>query len=498
MIIKNKQIKEKESIKALESLPKETVDALLKLLESKTEEEPKKSWKDDLIVDSKNNYKPFIGNYMLWLENGSKYAGKLKYNEFFDCIEYNENSIKDSDIDYIEADAEKFFNHNVSKPKLKTAVSNYAHDNKYNPLYDYLYGLKGKWDGVKRLETFIIDLLEAEDTELNRFFTKSWMVGAVKRALNPGCQFDCVLALQGGKQGSGKSSLFRRIALDKFYKTFGSGEFLSKDSIDKMNKSWICVLDEFDKFSDKEVADLKCKITEKAVSCRKAYKENTEEYKSHWVFAATTNADNFLCDLTGDEYERRYWIIECHKSTEDSKVNDTLTDEYVDQLWAEAVNCYFEDPKQKLYLASDNPLYEGYKKYQRKFKKTALNTDIDYINEILEYKYKYADNKDGCKSVVEFVDQCSGRSIYDPNSTKHINKVPCSYVKNALKQIFKVDYNYAYVKIFRSMLLNDGNKWQIKDSDYYNGKRTSNVFVRTEPIKNESKKDDEDNNDIPF
>ena len=495
MIDSNNKIEQNDALKALESLPEEAKNVLVKLLESKNVEEPEKSWKDDLIVDSKGNYKPFIGNYRLWLENGSKYAGKLKYNEFFDCIEYDGKTIKDSDEDYIEADAEKFFNHNVSSVKLRTAISNYAHDNKYNPLADYLYSLKDKWDGVKRLETFIIDLLEAEDTPLNRFFTKSWMVGAVKRALNPGCQFDCVLALQGGKQGSGKSSLFRRIALDKFYKTFGSGEFMSKDSIDKMNKSWISVLDEFDKFSDKEIADLKCKITETSMACRKSYERNTQEYKVHWVYAATTNADNFLCDLTGDEYERRYWIIECHKSTEDSKVNDTLTDEYVDQLWSEAVHYYLEDTNQKLYLASDNPLYEGYKKYQRKFKKTASNTDIDYINEILECEYVYANDKDGPKSAVDFVEQCSGKSISDYTKQRKINKVPCSYVKNALKQIFKVDYNYAYVKIFRSMLINDGNKWQIK-SDYYNGVKVSNILVRTNKIELNDK--EEDKNDAPF
>ena len=494
MIINNKQIKENESIKALESLPKETVDALLKLLESKNDEEPEKTWKNDLVMDSKNNYKPFIGNYRLWLENGSKYAGKLKYNEFFDCIEYDGKTIKDSDEDYIEADAEKFFNHNVSSVKLRTAISNYAHDNKYNPLADYLYGLKDKWDGVKRLETFIIDLLEAEDTPLNRFFTKSWMVGAVKRALNPGCQFDCVLALQGGKQGSGKSSLFRRIALDKFYKTFGSGEFMSKDSIDKMNKSWISVLDEFDKFSDKEVADLKCKITETSMSCRKSYERNTQEYKVHWVYAATTNAENFLCDLTGDEYERRYWIIECHKSTEDSKVNDTLTDEYVDQLWAEAAHYYLEDPNQKLYLASDNPLYEGYKKYQRKFKKTAANTDIDFINEILECEYVYA--KDGPEKAVDFVEQCSGRSISDYTKQRKINKVPCSYVKMALKEIFKVDYGYGYTKLLKSMLMNDGNKWKLEERCTYNGVSTKRVLVRTNEIELSDK--EEDKNDAPF
>ena len=267
---------------------------------------------------------------------------------------------------------------------------------------------------------------------------------------------------------------------------------MSKDSIDKMNKSWISVLDEFDKFSDKEVADLKCKITETSMACRKSYERNTQEYKVHWVYAATTNANDFLCDLTGDEYERRYWIIECHKSTEDSKVNDTLTDEYVDQLWAEAVYYYLEDPNQKLYLASDNPLYEGYKKYQRKFKKTAHNTAIDCINEILEHEYVYSDKKDGCDTMIEMGEQFIGKIIQDYNKKRKINRIPCSYLTYILGKCFNISYQPRYIK---SMLIQDGNKWKLNEqTTRYNGKSMSNVLVRTTPIEFENKKDDKDNN----
>ena len=488
--------KQNELTKVLESLPKETVEALLKSLESKNDEEQEKTWKDELVRNNKGECKPYIKNYKLWLANESKYAGKLKYNEFFDFIEYDGKIIKDIEEKYIAEAAEEFFNHNISRINIQTAVETYANDNKYNPIVEYLDSLKGKWDGVKRLETFIIDTLDAEDTPLNRFFSKKWMIAAVKRAYIPGCQFDCVLALQGGKQGSGKSTLFRRLGLDNYYKTFGSGEFKSKDCIDKMNKSWISVLDEFDKFTDKEVADLKCKITERTMACRKCWGHNTEDFKVHWVYAATTNANDFLCDLTGDEYERRYWIIECNKTTEDSRVHDTLTDEYVNQLWAEAVNCYFEDPNQQLYLASDNPLYEDYKKYQRKFKKTAHNTTIDYINEILEHKYKYADKKDGCDTTVDFIEQYTGRSIYDDTNTKYINKVPCSFVQNILNKVYGINYQPRYIK---SMLIQDGNKWTLKETGVrYNGKNISNILVRTVPIKHDDKKDETNNNNILF
>ena len=456
-------------------------------LNSKKEED----WKTQLSTN-KFGYLSTIMNYRLWLENGSKrYTNKIKYNSFFDYVEFNNDIIKDIEEDYLYLEAEKFFEHNLSRQNLKTAFNTYANDNTYNPITDYLDSLKDKWDGTPRLETFIIDALEADDNKINRFFSKTWMIAAVKRAYEPGCQFDCILALQGGVQGSGKTSLIRRIALDKYYMNFSAGEFSNKDCIDKMNKSWISVLDEFDKFSDKEVADLKSRITEKNMACRKAYGHNTETYKVHWVYAATTNADDFLCDLTGDEYERRYWIIECKKKTVDSKVNDLLTDEYVNQLWAEAVYCYNQNPNQMLYLDSKNPIFEEYKEYQRKFKKTANNTDIDYINEILDKKYS-VDSKGCFKDSIDMWKQFTDNVYYE--TSQFINRVPLSYVKFILKKVYQVEHSTKYI---RSILTQNGNKWELKEQSKYLGKNTRNVLCRTQPIENEAL-DYSKTNSLPF
>lgn len=464
-------------------LSKEQISKILNLLTSngiKVDLDNKKEedWTSQLSTN-KFGYLSTIMNYRLWLEKGSeRYSNKIKYNSFFDYIEYDNDMIKDMEEDYLCLEAEKFFEHNISRQNLKTAFNTYANDNRYNPITDYLDSLKGKWDGTPRLETFIIEALEADDNAMNRFFTKTWMIGAVKRAYEPGCQFDCILALQGGVQGSGKTSLIRRIALDKYYMNFSAGEFSHKDCIDKMNKSWISVLDEFDKFSDKEVADLKSRITEKTMACRKAYGHNTETYKVHWVYAATTNANDFLCDLTGDEYERRYWIIECKKQTVDSKVNDMLTKEYVDQLWAEAVYYYEQDHNQILYLDSKNPIYEEYKLYQRKFKKTANNTAIDYINEILNKKY-CVDGKGCFKDSIDMYNQFTDNNCYE--HTKFINRVPASYVRFILKKVFQVDFS---PKMIKSMLNQNGNQWIIKQAVYL-GKSIPNVLCRTVTIDNE-------------
>ena len=466
-----------------EQLSNEQINQIVKLLSNNgikidLNNTTQQDWKSNL-KSNKFGYLTSINNYRLWLENGSKrYTNKVKYNSFFDYIEYNNEMIKDIEEDYLYLEAENFFEHNISRQNIKSAFQTYVYDKKYNPITEYLDSLKGKWDGINRLETFIIEALEADDNNINRFFSKTWMIGAVKRAYEPGCQFDCVLALQGGIQGSGRTSLIRRIALDKYYMSFSAGEFKNKDSIDKMNKSWISVLDEFDKFSDKEVADLKGKITEKEMACRKSYAHNTEKYKVHWVFAATTNADDFLCDLTGDEYERRYWIIECKKKTVDSKVNDLLTDEYVNQLWAEAVYYYTKEPEQKLFLDSNNPLFEEYKEYQRKFKKTANNTSIDYINEILNKKYS-VDSKGCFKDSIDMYNQFMDNNCYE--NTQYINRVPLSYVRFILKKTFQVDYS---PKTIKSMLQLNENKWELKYAIYL-GKTTANVLCRKNPIENE-------------
>jgi NAD(P)-dependent dehydrogenase (short-subunit alcohol dehydrogenase family) len=66
---------------------------------------------------------------------------------------------------------------------------------------DYLNGLV--WDGTERLDTMLIRYMAAEDTPYVRAVTRKWMVGAVKRVMQPGCKFDQMLILVGA-QGIGK------------------------------------------------------------------------------------------------------------------------------------------------------------------------------------------------------------------------------------------------------------------------------------------------------
>ena len=76
-------------------------------------------------------------------------------------------------------------------------------ENSFDPVVDYLDGLK--WDGVDRLDAWVVAYLGAADTPLNRMIGKLTLVAAVRRARQPGCKFDHMTVLEG-PEGKMKST----------------------------------------------------------------------------------------------------------------------------------------------------------------------------------------------------------------------------------------------------------------------------------------------------
>ena len=213
------------------------------------------NWEDELTRNSKGVIEARIENYKLFLNNSKKFKGKIKYNEYLRQCEFNGENWDQFVHDYIYQEIERYFDH-VKKSIADIAISNILNEHRYNPVADYINALK--WDGEKRIETLFINLLEADDTKLNREMTKKWMIAAIKRTLDPGCKFDNMLILQGG-QGIGKSTICERLARG-YFSTISVDEFGNKDLIDKMNKTWIGIVDEMDNFSKKEMSSIKTGI----------------------------------------------------------------------------------------------------------------------------------------------------------------------------------------------------------------------------------------------
>jgi predicted P-loop ATPase len=81
---------------------------------------------------------------------------------------------------------------------------------------DYLDECQGKWDGKKRIDTWVIDYLGCEDTPLNRAIGRLMLIASVQRARLPGCKFDQICVLEG-EEGRDKSTAIRVLAGDETF-----------------------------------------------------------------------------------------------------------------------------------------------------------------------------------------------------------------------------------------------------------------------------------------
>ncbi|MBL8308018.1 MAG: hypothetical protein JNM33_15105 [Rubrivivax sp.] len=192
------------------------------------------------------------------------------------------------------------------KDHVKDAVLELCALNRFDPLADHLNALP-PWDGVPRLDTWLPDLLGAEDAPYTREAGATWLLAAVVRAFEPGTKFDHMLVLVGA-QGVGKSTALRILASDEF---FSDANFLgakdTREVLEATTGAWIVECAELAGMRRKDTETLKYEITKQEDKGRHAYARNPVSVPRRFVLAGTTNSGRFLHDETGN---RRFWPVE--------------------------------------------------------------------------------------------------------------------------------------------------------------------------------------------
>lgn len=191
-----------------------------------------------------------------------------------------------------------------AKSTLADGVLMAARGSKYNPIIDLIKS--EPWDGVNRLEHWLVDVYDVEDREYTRLIGKCFMMGLVKRALQPGCKFDYMLIIKGD-QGLKKSSAFRELAYPYF--TDNAIRVGEKDSQMAMQLAWIVESAELESLNKSESTTIKQHLSAQEDWYRPPYGSKMVKAPRHSVNVGTTNADAFLRDATGD---RRFWPLEVH------------------------------------------------------------------------------------------------------------------------------------------------------------------------------------------
>lgn len=208
-----------------------------------------------------------------------------------------------------------------------------AAKNAFHEVKDYFKSLP-KWDGVKRAETYFIDVLKVDDTPFVREVTLNWLTAAVARIYRPGCRYHYCLIIHGA-QGIGKSFSFE--SLGKNWYQVLEAEVTDPHAIDALETTWIGEFAEFKGMRKADVNATKAFVSTSADNRRRAYAHHTVSVPRHCVLCATVNDNEFLSDATGN---RRFPIFESRlKAYEHGK---EITDEYIAQIWAEVYQRYME------------------------------------------------------------------------------------------------------------------------------------------------------------
>ncbi len=302
-------------------------------------------WERQLLRGKEGGVKKIIANIVLILTSAPEWSGAIAWDEFADKIRIlrtcpaGEPGVDWSDYhDKLTAIwlQRSEWRLDVSHELVGNSIEGVARRNTIHPLRERLNALV--WDGTQRLDSWTSKYLGAEDNLVHATVGVRWMLGAVARAFEPGCQMDSAIILEGN-QGLGKSSALRILGLGFF--TDELSDVGSKDASLQLQGRWIVEIAELDAISRADAAKVKAFLTRRVDRFRPPYGRHVIERPRSCVFAGSVNHGDYLKDETGG---RRFWPIDCKLIDFAALARD------VDQLWAETVvrhrngeSAYIED-----------------------------------------------------------------------------------------------------------------------------------------------------------
>lgn len=300
------------------------------------------SWEQNYTRNQYGVVKGTLANVLLCLSQHENWQGVIAYDAFAEAVITTQKpAMRDVDAptkfepgEWTSEDTSRFcswFARGGDEPKpgvVDAAVQVVARRNVVHPVRDYLSRLA--WDGRPRLDRMLHTYFGAADSEYTRAVSSKWMLSAVARIFQPGCQADCMLILEG-LQGIRKSTGLETLCPDPSWFSDTIPSLGEKDSYQCLRRKWLIEIPELDAMRGREVTATKRFVSGRTDNYRPSYGRRNLDFPRQCVFCGTTNESNYLPDKTGN---RRFWPVRCGVVL----VEDIRADR--DQLWAEATDRY--------------------------------------------------------------------------------------------------------------------------------------------------------------
>lgn len=263
----------------------------------------------------------------------------LRYNEVTKTVDVTRGPLCDFENDPeqittgIKYWLSKEYKVELRAHEVQAAILHAAKAASYNPLHDYLNSVSGYSNPDRFLEDYcgaiVVDGEGSDISTVVRRISRCFLIGAVARALDPGCKMDNVLIFEG-EQGIKKSTMLDVLGGEWFADT--AINIKDKDSKMLAARSWIVELPELSAMHASETEQQKAFFSSRIDSIRPPYGRSIVDFKRCCVFVGSTNDERYMNDITGN---RRYWPVRCEGGFKIQKVRENR-----DAIWATAVAIY--------------------------------------------------------------------------------------------------------------------------------------------------------------
>jgi predicted P-loop ATPase len=160
-----------------------------------------------------------------------------------------------------------------------------------------------------------------------------------------------------------------------------------KDSVSRMLGKWVIEMSEMTALKWNDYDAMKSFISREKDTVRLPYDRNSKDFPRQSIIIGTVNPEHvgYLKDITGN---RRYWITKFN-----GPVDLVGLEKHADQLWAEAVCCYKQEP---LFLHGEAEMMQALEAQARmpedpmkssvaKWVRENSDTEVATTNDVLEW-----------------------------------------------------------------------------------------------------------------
>ena len=255
------------------------------------------------------------------------FGDRLKFNGFTQKSELDGDPITDKNVSEFRLWLEKKTLKNFSKEVVFDAVMSVCHLSPYDPLADYLNNLQ--WDGVERIDDWLIDVYGAEHSQYVRDVGRRCLISGAARGLKPGAKVRQSLLLQGEEEIGKSLSLSDLCPHRDWFTDSLPPDLHTKDAAITVQGKFIIESSEMASMQRSQQEAVKAFLSRDIDDYRPPYGKCNITAPRRCIIVGTTNHDDVL---SFRESNTRFLPIRVQKYNREYLI------EHRDQLWAEAVH----------------------------------------------------------------------------------------------------------------------------------------------------------------